>query len=1127
MSNHFTLLTNVKIVNLFHTLRYAYVETEINKRNDEVGRLNGIGINSDLIKKVLKNLLDLVSNNNLIPQSGSVIIHWYYNVDVAGAQVQSQLGLDEVYFNNQVDWNALLDTLTLDSFNKAAEKNTASYDVLGFVGVRIIIIDRSLGTVNLNNIYHFNRGNPIGWCEERMGRKVWTEDGHILFSAKGENGSCFWNACSRALGQNGIEWRANYYQNKWKDSGLASVRTVEGAVSIADCKRIAELFNLEITVFCWVGGIQREFGTYGTNNDLKRKIIICYWKEHWYSYIGLAVEEQAKVVKKRYCDTCKDMYANLEKHKLTCKIWECPTCGHTIQEKNKTHHRCNMGRTNFTNRIKLDSMREHGKNVLFANVEIKDTPPDFSDIITFDFECYPNENKEHTAYALGCLFRDEINIFYDLGCEETFLNYLDELEDTGKPIYLIGYNNARYDNFIIEKALIKRRVANKMVLHDAGGIISLIFKGKKGCEFRVVDCFRYLGAGSLKTNCKDFKIETQKGDFPHRFIAENRDPYYRGRIPDRHYWDELPPDYGEFLFPEEGEFVPRLWDLELECKKYLRLDLLCTFNLFKTIANVVYENFHVYLNQYLTVSHLSYNLWLLHFAPNVNTKTSSKWYLETEKPDMKNFTKIHVPSRDVTFFTKLGITGGRCYNTIHHWVHPQKEEILKHKDNPEKMKQIYEAMETGYIKNFDVCSLYGAAMINGDYPVGQEHEMSNRDLIHLNENPSAMKHGIYEIKYIPPKNLVIPILPRKDYKMTATGKLTHDGVKWDLEPSQGVYSSVYIRMALEHGYKVEFLRGIYWNKTEKIFKTYVSRLFELKAKAEREKNEAGRNMFKLLANALYGKMLQGENLDETKVITNLNEASTFFNEHKLKDIITFEWEARDKKEYAAIFKGEKYNVEKAITKCNYLGVFILDFSKQIVTKFDNTMCPDRLNPDRSLTLQQRDCFLDTDTDSFFQIIYEDTWEKVNKFGFSPDGSTVGYVCDDLRKKGEGKIIEMISLGPKKRYLCFLRKDGTFNKDNEILKCKGIPQRCLVREMYVDLLEFGGLTEIPISSIKRVPAKQNDDLQPFSIYNAEFTRSFGGVSEHRKFTSKLESVPFGFDMSIVDNEDANLLINLIE
>ena len=181
--------------------------------------------------------------------------------------------------------------------------------------------------------------------------------------------------------------------------------------------------------------------------------------------------------------------------------------------------------------------------------------------------------------------------------------------------------------------------------------------------------------------------------------------------------------------------------------------------------------------------------------------------------------------------------------------------------NYEELKKTLE-----FIFNADVSALYPASMTGNDlidvyYPTGTSRQSSKPK-----EEYEAGKLGFYNIYYVAPRDIFVPILPKK--------KILHEktiGIVWDLFPGEGVFTSVDIENAISSGYKVEFQKKclVYDDKSSNVLKDYIDTFFKLRELAEREKNDVKRAVAKLMMNSLYGKTLQKAIFTTTTIINDI------------------------------------------------------------------------------------------------------------------------------------------------------------------------------------------------------------------------------------------------------------------
>jgi len=148
---------------------------------------------------------------------------------------------------------------------------------------------------------------------------------------------------------------------------------------------------------------------------------------------------------------------------------------------------------------------------------------------------------------------------------------------------------------------------------------------------------------------------------------------------------------------------------------------------------------------------------------------------------------------------------------------------------------IFNKKNYGYIKTFDVNSLYPWMMLKGNYPYGNCYHL--KDVSHHFKSFEGI--GYFEL-YCP--KMKIPLLPVKKEKLLfPTGHI------------QGYYSFVEIRKSLSIGYKIlKVGEGIYWTDKFNPFKNFVTDLYEYRMKRKKKKCPT-QLVPKILMNSLYGK----------------------------------------------------------------------------------------------------------------------------------------------------------------------------------------------------------------------------------------------------------------------------------
>lgn len=268
-----------------------------------------------------------------------------------------------------------------------------------------------------------------------------------------------------------------------------------------------------------------------------------------------------------------------------------------------------------------------------------------------------------------------------------------------------------------------------------------------------------------------------------------------------------------------------------QCVLYLRGDVQGLKELSERLNKECFDKFGVNLYKYLSTSQLTYSIWV------------NSLYSQNKSP-------IYLQSPEQEKFFRESIYGGRTYKYKNTFKSSQRDDYM---NGTFKFEDIDD-----YLIDADVNSLYPSAMMN-TFPVGTPIKMKSNTISYFNclikEENECPKVGIYRVRYITNKYLIDGILPRRE-----DGRL-----KWDLKDSEGVYNSVDIDNALQHGYQIEVLGGYYWEQTEMVFDEYIKYLYDFKKKAT--KGTAQYTLSKLMMNGLYGKTIQKPILDENAIVS--------------------------------------------------------------------------------------------------------------------------------------------------------------------------------------------------------------------------------------------------------------------
>lgn len=805
---------------------------------------------------------------------------------------------------------------------------------------------------------------------------------------------------------------------------------------------------------------------------------------HYVRYIGDVDPKQIRNGK-WWCDKCNRGYAKPH----SCNKVKCPGCFLMLYPDNFARHKCSIAHSNWVSHAIAEKM---GDKQLFANVKFSREIDIFQNTVIFDFETFTNDKNVHVVYAVGAYFGNTNTFYYYYGMDalKEFLDWMDKTFLAKERYYLIGYNNSGYDNHFLTQEIIKDKDMLHLrklspVIHGGGSMICLNFKTTGRAKVKAIDLYRFIGDGKLRDNCIAFGLNIRKGDFPYRFLNAIKDINYVGPIPAKDWWEQVPEDYNE---NEDN------WAMKRECIEYLDKDIHCTKELYRLMSKNIHEAFKVDLREFVTLSHMSFDVWSSMVSPNTNIKCDYHPDGRDNATTIRNYRPIMFPNEAQFQYIYRATYGGRTYPIKRRFKSKNYDEIIKGEVD-------YEDIEEDYILMADIVSQYPTAMSKFEYPIGECKVASEEYIKDLNADKAELRIGIYHVAYIPNKRLVIPILPKREVKADGYGRLRSGGLDHDLLDGEGYYTSVDIEMAIKSGYKIMYLDGIYWEETSKVFEKYIAKSFEIKSRGAslgcKPLEKTGKNA----SNSLYGKMLQKPILEVTEIITNINAARKFLGKYILLDVVYYQ----DGDNTTAIFKGIDPNLESRITKPSQFGPFILSYSRRVILDYIDIIDPDRLlDPYKSLT----NTFFYTDTDSMHLRMTPAVEEALSPYMSKTE---LGALWND-DKEGLGKVILAYYLGPKTYMVKLINKN---NEIKTIMKCKGIPKRLLKETMFEDLWLENEITyEEEFEGFKKIQLTRWENNEPFSIVTVGMKRSFLKQKyDKRMFIMEDEyesSLPRGFE-----------------
>lgn len=642
------------------------------------------------------------------------------------------------------------------------------------------------------------------------------------------------------------------------------------------------------------------------------------------------------------------------------------------------------------------------KNMV-RSVKIEEDKIDYENIVHWDLETFQpaDGGVRHEIYASG-FYDHKYKSYYGEDAGRKTIDHFMQMQ--GRTIS--AYNGSGFDYTFLLDNLTARGANIENLIMNNGRIMSFTYHtGDEKHRNKIFDLFLFTMCG-LDAACQDFKIKNAKTSFDHSKMKS---------------WEDVE--------THKQEVLP-----------YLKMDVLGLKELFETFNDVIYAIEKTNITRFLTASHMGYNIW-----QNLNDKI------------------IEVPKdlEKMDFIAKA-VYGGRCYPHQRLYKSSMYDDV---KAGKLKYADVVNSESRDFIFNADASSLYPASMSGFDhmkveYPIGYSRWSFEPQI-----DFDAGKLGFYEVKFNPPKDLRIPILPRR--KIFNGSNV---GVTWSLEEGSGIYTSVDILNAIEGGYSVSFVgKALVYDQSGDVFSTYIERFYKLKGEAEKEGNDSMRNIAKLLLNSLYGKMLMAPIDNHTEIINNAVELNTFLLKFNLVD---YQILNENKVMLVGQVKGER-KVEK-INKPRQLGAFVTAYSRRIMLFYMKEIDP---------TLKSL-IFTYTDTDSLH--ISGDAYLNLMAKGLikTKKDAQLGYLCSDI--KNEGVILKEMNLAPK----TYLYESIGNQEDIKVtMKCKGIPKKVLQEidyEQHGRVIEFSGLKK---KTTKLTKADVEKGIPLFSVCNNTQTRTF--------------------------------------
>jgi hypothetical protein len=571
-------------------------------------------------------------------------------------------------------------------------------------------------------------------------------------------------------------------------------------------------------------------------------------------------------------------------------------------------------------------------------------------IVYYDFETLNSgEKDEFQVYAAGVHYGTEYSHYYGKYAMRDFFLFLAR-EKKAKTMLLVAWNGGRFDaKLILRFALLDPIFCKTVVISDmlmnGNRILSLTMKipiKESACSYNTYEVFDPINffMCSLKSACSDFGVSAEhtKKSFPHRIIKKFEDiekmvtlaelndcaNYYEGdcesayRLAEPWTEEQVKP----FMIPVAG--VPKI-SLRLVSQFYLKADVMGMRELCNLFFNKIWDALHYDCWSYMTVSQMTYVAW------------------HTSAPRKKEI--MVPPSMECYDAIRKATYGGRVFVGRKEWISPKLQEdnllnlitdrIYQQQTLLDRTDLDYDALSdaekkwfsnrtkidvqtnlkydmhgVNYIQELDFNSLYPSVMYLYDYPLGEAKYSA--DMYSIQEEfdeTGKLPIGFYTVSYTSPKTLFLAALPQR----------VKGALKWDLINDQGTYTSVDLENAYFAGYKIRLQAAWLYPAQGKVFQEHVTKAMELKKEGDTSNNAALRAYGKLMANSLYGKMLQALITEVTTIAATKADTDEFFTKYI--------WEGAMFIGETAILTGS--NPDPVISRPYQFGAFILAYSRRM------------------------------------------------------------------------------------------------------------------------------------------------------------------------------------------------------
>ena len=317
------------------------------------------------------------------------------------------------------------------------------------------------------------------------------------------------------------------------------------------------------------------------------------------------------------------------------------------------------------------------------------------------------------------------------------------------------------------------------------------------------------------------------------------------------------------------------------------------------------------------------------------------------------------------------------------------------------------------IHYIDVVSMYPTVMSlpQYQYPIGQ-HEVRRFDDPNMPPVPLEELFGLQKCHVVPPNNLYHPVLPER----SDSGKLL-----FSLYPITGTWSHMELQKAVSLGYVIDEVYEQHHfpptNRSNTLFHPYIQTFFDMKKKAEEDKNPGLKQVAKLCLNSFYGKFgFNIENQSNTKFIRSHKQLWSIVKGSYTRATVDV---INDMVAIGNFHTNDEYSLH---TKSNvYIAAFVTAYA--------------RLKLYEALEiLQEKVLYFDTDS-----VVYcSPTGDHLVEIS---DSGELGTWSDELKDTPGDYFTEFVSSGPKTYAM------KSCSGKNDVCKSKGFQLSTKNREIF--------------------------------------------------------------------------------